>query len=49
VLDAGLERFNAKLRASFKYGDMERMKEERFFNDMNEATLGLFLGGHLRP
>jgi hypothetical protein len=22
------------------------MEEERFFNDMNEATLGLFLGGH---
>ena len=22
------------------------MEEERFFNDMNEAMLGLFLGGH---
>jgi SAM-dependent methyltransferase len=31
---------------SFKYGDTERTEQERFFNDMNEATLGLFLGGH---
>jgi SAM-dependent methyltransferase len=37
---------NGVIYLSFKYGDTERMEEERFFNDMNEATLGLFLGGH---
>jgi len=37
---------NAVIYLSFKCGDTERMEEERFFNDMNEATLGLFLVGH---
>jgi SAM-dependent methyltransferase len=37
---------NGVIYLSFKYGDTERMEGERFFNDMNEATLGLFLGGH---
>ena len=37
---------NGVIYLSFKYGDTERTEEERFFNDMNEATLGLFLGGH---
>jgi SAM-dependent methyltransferase len=37
---------NGVIYLSFKYGDVERMEGERFFNDMNEATLGLFLGGH---
>ena len=36
---------NGVIYLSFKYGDTERMEEERLFNDMNEATLGLFLGG----
>ena len=37
---------NGIIYLSFKYGDTERMEEERFFNDMNGATLGLFLRGH---
>jgi len=51
-LHSVLTRFSRALKPhgiiylSFKYGDTERMEGERFFNDMNEATLGLFLGGH---
>jgi hypothetical protein len=37
---------NGVIYLSFKYGDTERMEEERFFNDMNEAMLRLFLGAH---
>jgi SAM-dependent methyltransferase len=37
---------NGIIYLSFKYGDTERMEGERFFNDVNEATLGLFLGSH---
>jgi SAM-dependent methyltransferase len=37
---------NGVIYLSFQHGDTERMEEERFFNDMNEASLGLFLGGH---
>jgi cyclopropane fatty-acyl-phospholipid synthase-like methyltransferase len=37
---------NGVIYLSFKYGDTEKMEEERFFNDMNGATLGLFLRGH---
>ena len=31
---------------SFKYGNSERMEGERFFNDLNETTLGTFLSAH---
>jgi len=32
---------------SFKYGNSERMEGERFFNDLNETTLGTILSAHL--
>ncbi len=32
---------------SFKYGNSERMEGERFFNDLNELTLGTILGARL--
>ena len=35
-------RTNGVIYLSLKYGDKERMEEERSFNDMNDATLGCF-------
>jgi hypothetical protein len=51
-LNAVLARLSRALKpkgvvyVSFKYGDAERMEGDRFFNDLNETTLGSILNVH---